>query len=344
MKVRDGNELAASAKVEHQVPAGTGASPVPSSGNVPLPEPLGIRVAGIAFQNPIVLAAGTAAYGREIAEVVDLERMGGLVTKAVSREPRKGAPPLRVGEFRGGMINAVGLANPGVESVRASDMPWLAANVRNARVLVNVVGFEVGEFADVVARLDDSGGMDGYELNVSCPNVKAGGMEFGASPETLRGVVSGARQATRRPLFVKLSPTLPDIVGAARTAVEAGADAITLVNTMPGLVIDVERRRPVLGFGGGGVSGRALLPIGVLATWKVHRAALGVPLMGLGGVESASDALQYMMAGASLVGMGTAALRDPRAPERVVRDLARWFEREGVRSVDEILGSLEWPE
>ncbi len=344
MKVRDSNELSAAAKVEHQVSASPGSSPVRSAGNVPLPEPLGIRAAGIAFQNPIVLAAGTAAYGREIAEVVDLERMGGLVTKAVSREPRKGAPPLRVGEFRGGMINAVGLANPGVEAVRDSDMPWLAANVRNARVLVNVVGFEVGEFADVVARLEDSAGIDSYELNVSCPNVKAGGMEFGASPEALRGVVSGARQATRRPLFVKLSPTLPDLVGAARTAVEAGADAITLVNTMPGLVIDVVRRRPVLGFGGGGVSGRALLPIGVLATWKVHRAALGVPLMGLGGVESASDALQYMMAGASLVGMGTAVLRDPRAPERVVRDLARWFEREGVRSADEILGSLEWPE
>lgn len=344
MKVRDSNELSGAAKVGHQVPASRGPSPVPSSGDVPLPAPLGVRVAGITFQNPIVLAAGTAAYGREIADVVDLERMGGLVTKAVSREPRKGAPPLRVGEFRGGMINAVGLANPGVEAVRASDMPWLAANVRNARVLVNVVGFEVGEFADVVARLDDSAGIDGYELNVSCPNVKAGGMEFGASPEALRAVVSGARQVTRRPLFVKLSPTLSDIVGAARVAVEAGADAITLVNTMPGLVIDVERRRPALGFGGGGVSGRALLPVGVLATWKVHRAALGVPLMGLGGVESASDALQYMMAGASLVGMGTAALRDPRVPERVVRDLARWCEREGVRSVNEILGSLEWPE
>lgn len=302
-----------------------------------------MTAAGLAFQNPVVLAAGTAAYGREIAEVVDLERLGGLVTKAVSLAPRAGAPPLRVGEFAGGMINAVGLANPGVDAVRAQELPWLAANLRDCRVLVNVVGFAVEEFAEVIARLDDAAGFDGYELNVSCPNVKAGGMEFGASPEALRTVVSRARSATSRPLFVKLSPTLPDIVGAARVAVDSGADGLTLVNTLPGLVVDVVRRRPVLGFGTGGVSGRALLPAGVLATWKVARAGLGVPIVGLGGVERASDALQYLIAGATLVGMGTAALRDPRAPERVVRDLERWCDREGVSRLADVIGTLEWP-
>ncbi|HEY0972786.1 MAG TPA: dihydroorotate dehydrogenase [Gemmatimonadales bacterium] len=305
--------------------------------------PLAVHVASLDFQNPIVLAAGTAAYGRELAGVVELEELGGLVTKAVSLEPRGGAPAPRVAEFPGGMINAVGLANPGVEEVRRTEIPWLAAHLRLPRVLVNVVGFAVPEFAAVIERLDDLAGIDGYELNVSCPNVKAGGMEFGADARALAEVVGRARAATRRPLLVKLSPTLPDIVGSARVAAEAGADVLTLVNTLPGLVVDVDRRRPALGFGTGGVSGAALLPVGVLATWRVTR-AVPLPVLGLGGVGSANDALQYLLAGASLVGIGTAAMRDPRVPGRVVRDLERWCDRQGVRSLDEIIGTLEWPQ
>ena len=309
----------------------------------PLAAPLGLAAAGIAFQNPIVLAAGTAGYGRELADVADLGRLGGLVTKCVSLEPRKGAPAPRVGEFGGGMINAVGLANPGLTAVRRDHLPWLAESLPATRVIVNVVGFSVGEFARVVEGLDGERGIDAYELNVSCPNVKAGGMEFGADPTALRAVVAGARAATRRPLFVKLSPALANIAEAARTAVDAGADALTLVNTLPGLVVDVERRRPVLGFGSGGVSGEALLPIGVLATWRVHRAGLGVPILGLGGVRSAGDALQYLMAGATLVGIGTASMQDPRLPERVVRDLARWCARHRVARVTDVVGCLQWP-
>ena len=289
-----------------------------------------------------MLAAGTAAYGRELARVIDLDRLGGLVTKAVSVRPRHGAPSPRVAEFGGGMVNAIGLANPGVQVVRDSELPWLAANVARARVIVNVVGDQVEEYAEVVAALDDSAGIAAFELNVSCPNVRAGGMEFGADPCALAEVVKGARAATRRPLFVKLSPTLPDLVSSARTAVEAGADALSLVNTIPGLVIDTERRRPMLGFGSGGVSGAALLPVGVLASWKVSR-AVKVPIFGIGGVASAQDALQYLIAGATLVGIGTAALRDPRVPERVVRDLERWCDRQGIRSLSEIIGTLEWP-
>jgi dihydroorotate dehydrogenase (NAD+) catalytic subunit len=303
---------------------------------------LATRAAGLEFQNPLILAAGTAAYGREIAGLVDLEALGGLVTKAVSLAPRPGAPAPRVAEFPGGMLNAVGLANPGVDEVRRTELPWLAAHLRRARVLVNVVGYGTGEYAEVVGRLDDAAGLDGYELNVSCPNVKAGGMEFGADPATLAQVVRLARAATRRPLFVKLSPTLPDIVASARAAADAGADGLTLVNTLPGLLVDVERRRPVLGFGSGGVSGAALLPIGVLATWKVTR-AVALPVVGVGGVASATDALQYLMAGATLVGMGTAAMRDPRLPARVVRDLTRWCERHGVPALRDVVGSLEWP-
>ena len=308
---------------------------------------LAVRVAGLDFQNPIVLAAGTAGYGRELADVVDLDALGGLVTKAVSPQARAGAPAPRVAEFDGGMINAVGLANPGVDAVCREHLPWLGESLPHTRKLANIVGFDTGEFAAVIAELDAALGtwpasaLDGYELNVSCPNVKAGGLEFGADPTALADVVRQARAATSRPLFVKLSPTLPDIARTARVAVDAGADAITLVNTMPGLVIDVARRKPALGFGTGGVSGTALRPVGVLATWRVHQ-AVSVPILGIGGVATAEDALQYLIAGASLVGMGTATLRDPRAAERVVTGLARWCRAEGVSRLSDIIGSLEY--
>ena len=304
---------------------------------------LAVEVAGLSFANPLLLAAGTAAYGRELVDVMDLDGLGGIVTKAVSPHPRHGAPAPRVAEFPGGMINAVGLANPGVHEVRTHDLPWLAEHVHTARIIVNVVGDSTEDYAAVVRALEGERGVDAYELNVSCPNVKAGGTEFGADPCALEAVVSGVRAATQRPLFVKLSPALPDIVAAARIAVDAGADAITLVNTLPGLVIDVERRTPVLGFGTGGVSGPGLLPIGVLATWKVHR-ALGKPIVGVGGVGTAADALQYILAGASLVGVGTAALKDPRAPARIVRDLDRWCSSHDVQSITELVGTLQWLE
>lgn len=303
---------------------------------------LEVTAAGITFQNPILLAAGTAAYGRELADVMPLERLGGFVTKAVSVEPRTGAAAPRVWDFDGGMINAVGLANPGVEHVRAEDLPWIAAHVRAPRVLVNVVGREAPDFGAVVARLDDAQGFSGFELNVSCPNVKQGGMEFGADPGALTAVVQGARAATKRPLFVKLSPTLPNIGETAKRAVDAGADGITVINTIPGLVVDVERRRPVLGFGSGGVSGPGLLAVGVLATWRV-RQAVRVPILGAGGVQRATDVLQFLIAGASAVAIGTAALADPKLPARLVRDLSRWCERHGVAQLSELIGTMEWP-
>ena len=308
---------------------------------------LQVQAAGLSFQNPIVLAAGTAAYGHELDGVLDLGALGGLVTKAVSPEPRAGAPAPRVAEFGGGMINAIGLANPGVAAVRAEHLPWLARELPTVRKLANIVGFAVEEFAGVIEQLElslsaeSAGALDGFELNVSCPNVKAGGMEFGADPDALAQVVRRARSATARPLFVKLSPTLPDIARSAQIAVDAGATGLTLVNTIPGLVVDVERRRPALGFGTGGVSGTALLPVGVLATWKVKK-AVNVPLLGIGGVSTAEDALQYMIAGATLVGVGTAMLRDPRAPERIVQGLARWCDRHGVTRISDVVGTLEW--
>ena len=303
---------------------------------------LAISAAGLSFRNPIVLAGGTAGYGRELSGVLRLDRVGGLVTKAVSPEPRRGNAAPRVADFDGGMINAVGLANPGLEEVRAVHLPWLAAHAGETRVLVNVVGNTLEEYLAVVEGLESTAGVDALELNVSCPNVKAGGLEFGADPHALADVVSRVRAATRRPVFVKLSPTLPDIANSARVAADAGADGLTLVNTIPGLVIDVESRRPALGFGSGGVSGPGLLPVGVLATWKVHR-AVSLPLIGVGGVTTAMDALQYVLAGASLVGIGTAAMRNPRVPERVVADLTRWCERQRVTRLADLVGTLEWP-
>jgi dihydroorotate dehydrogenase (NAD+) catalytic subunit len=310
------------------------------------------EVAGRVFQNPVVLASGTAGYGREVANILDLDRVGGFVTKAVSPEAREGNSRMRVADFHGGMINAVGLANPGLERVTEEIIPWLATNFARTRKLINVVGSVADDFATVIMGLEESLGVgpvdrspaiDGYELNVSCPNVKAGGLEFGADPAALASVVAQARAVTRRPIFVKLSPTLPDIGEAAKVAELHGADAITLVNTMPGLVVEVRSRRPALGFGTGGVSGPGLLPVGVLATWRA-RQAVRLPLMGVGGISSGDDALQYIIAGASLVGVGTAAFREPRAPERIVSELERFCDREGVKSISEMVGTLEWPD
>jgi len=309
---------------------------------------LRISVADLSFQNPIVLAAGTAGYGEELERVMSVDALGGLVTKAVSAQPRSGAPAPRVAEFEGGMINAVGLANPGLDAVSREKIPWLATHLPNARKIVNVVGFAIDEYPTVVAGLEraardgNAKAVDAYELNVSCPNVKAGGMEFGADSASLRAVVAAVRAETRRPVFVKLSPTLSDIGGAASIAADAGADAISVVNTIPGLVIDIERRKPALGFGTGGVSGRAILPVGVLATHKVRR-AVSLPILGVGGVSSGTDAIQYIMAGASLIGVGTAAMRDPSAPKRIVDEMGEWCARRGVSSIAELVGALQWP-
>jgi dihydroorotate dehydrogenase (NAD+) catalytic subunit len=305
------------------------------------PTALAVTVAGIDFQNPVLLAAGTAAYGRELASVIDLDELGGLVTKAVSVEPRHGAPAPRVAEFDGGMINAVGLANPGLDEVKSAHLPWLAENLRRARVLVNVVGNRAEDFATVVSTLDNAEGLAGFELNVSCPNVRAGGMEFGADPQALTDVVSRSRAATKRPIFVKLSPTLVDIARTAQVAADAGADGISVVNTMPGLVIDVESRKPALGFGSGGVSGVGLLPVGVLATHKVTK-AVSLPVIGVGGISKATDIIQYVIAGASLVAVGTAAMQKPKLATKLVDDLEAWCRKNGVHSLTELRGSLRW--
>ncbi len=275
---------------------------------------------GQRFQNPVLLASGTAAFGRELAGIVDLDRLGGLVTKAVSLAPRAGNPPPRVAEFRGGMLNSVGLANPGLDRVRSEELPWLARHLARARVIVNVVGFTVEEYAEVVGGLDDTAGIAAFEINLSCPNTSAGGIEFGADPACVTRIVGLCRARTRRPLIAKLSPVLPDVGATAVVARDAGADAVSVVNTFPGELFEAGGQ-PRLGNGFGGVSGPALLPVGVLAVARVTERTGGMPVIGVGGIRSADDARQYLRIGASLVAIGTAGLADPRLPERVVRDL-----------------------
>ena len=275
---------------------------------------------GRRFQNPLLLAAGTAGFGRELDGVVDLDRLGGIVTKAVSVESRSGNPPPRVAEFRGGMLNSVGLANPGLERVRGDHLPWLASRLRRAHILVNVVGFTIEEYGEVVRRLDGVSGITAFELNLSCPNTSAGGIEFGADAGCVQRIVSTCRARTKLPLIAKLSPVLPDIGGMAVAAKDAGADAVTAVNTLPGLLWHSDGG-PRLGQGNGGISGPALLPLGVLAVARILDRTGGMPVIGVGGVRSAGDVRQYLRAGASLVALGTAAMADPRLPERIVRDL-----------------------
>ncbi|HWA57750.1 MAG TPA: dihydroorotate dehydrogenase [Gemmatimonadales bacterium] len=277
-------------------------------------------VFGQTFQNPILLAAGTAGFGREVAGVIDLERLGGIVTKAVSREPRAGNRAPRVAEFAGGMLNSVGLANPGLAQVRQEQIPWLATHLVRPRVIVNVVGFEEAHFAEVVGGLAEAPGITAFEINLSCPNTHAGGMEFGADPGTAARVVELCRARTSRPLVAKLSPALPDIAGMAMAVRAAGADGVTVVNTLPGY-LEREDGQPRLGNGNGGVSGPALLPVGVLAVRKIMQKSGGMPVIGVGGVRSADDARQYLHAGAALVAIGTAAMVRPRIPEEVVADL-----------------------
>jgi dihydroorotate dehydrogenase (NAD+) catalytic subunit len=287
-----------------------------------------IDVFGTTFQNPVLLASGTAGFGREVAGVIALDRLGGIVTKAVSPEPRGGHAAPRVAEFAGGMLNAVGLANPGLEHVAMVDLPWLRHHLSRARVLVNVVGTVVADYATVVRDLDRHDVVAAFELNVSCPNTARGGEEFGASDAVLAELVGACRAATRRPLVVKLAPTLPDVARTAEVAQGAGADGFSLVNTIPGALYRWERGSgrplPRLGYGSGGVSGPALLPVGVLATRRV-RERTGLPVIGVGGVRSFDDLRQYLAAGASLVAVGTAALADPRIPER----LAAAWNRDG---------------
>ena len=277
------------------------------------------------FHNPVLLAAGTAGFGHELVGVMDLTRLGGVVTKSVSLQPRSGNTPPRVAEFGGGMLNSVGLANPGVAVAARDHLPRLLRLAGPAQVFVSVVGFELEEYGQVIGELGDQPGVAAIELNLSCPNTSAGGIEFGADPGAVEAIVASCRKVTKTSLVAKLSPASPDLGTLAKAAVGAGADGIAVVNTMPGRLYDRSGQER-LGNGRGGVSGPGLLAIGLQATATVRETLPEHVIIGIGGIRSADDVRQYLCAGADLVAIGTAALADPRLPERLVDRL----EREGV--------------
>lgn len=301
------------------------------------------RLLGTTFQNPVLLAAGTCGFGEEISEVVPLDRLGGLVTKSVTLEPRAGNPAPRVAEFPAGMVNSVGLANPGARAVRDERLPWLRERLRRARVVLSVAGHTADEFVEVVRLLDDADGFAAYEINLSCPNdARRGGLPFALDPDEAARVMEGVRDATERPLVAKLAPNTPDFEPVVRRLEAAGADAFTLVNTLPGLVLDPDTGRPLLGAGPGGMSGPALRAVGVHAVWTVRRFT-ALPLLGVGGVARGSDAAQYLLAGASLVQIGSASFWDPRTPERVVRWLERYLGARAASDLSSVVGSARRP-
>jgi len=277
-------------------------------------------IGGVAFPNPVLLASGTAGFGLEVAGVSDVRRLGGVVTKSISLEPRQGNPAPRVAEFQGGMLNAIGLANPGVAAAREL-LPRAAETIAPARLIASVVGFAEAEYAEVVRALDDVAGIVTYELNLSCPNADAGGLEFGADAGAIGRVVGDVRRSTERPLWVKLSPAVPDVAALAAAARDAGADAVTVVNTFPGRLVRSSGEAR-LGFGRGGVSGPAIFPMGLLAVRLVLERT-GGPVVAAGGVRSSAEARAYLREGATLLAIGTGALANPRLPERVVDDWER---------------------
>jgi dihydroorotate dehydrogenase (NAD+) catalytic subunit len=299
---------------------------------------LEIEVFGAKFRNPVLLASGTCGYGTELKDYLDLDSLGGFVIKAVTVEERHGNPAPRVAEYSAGMLNSIGLANVGLDAVKRDKLPWLAQHIRSAHVFVNVAGRTVDEFVSIVSALDSEAGFLGYELNVSCPNVKEGGVYFSSRADLLAPVVAASRAATRKPLLVKLAPNVPDIAAMAAVAADAGADGLTLINTVPGLLFDVARRTPVLGAGTGGVSGPGILPIGVHAVFQARR-RVSIPIIGVGGIRTADDVAQYLLAGASLVQIGTAGFADPRAADRVLSDMQRLGKRLGVEDVRQLVGA-----
>ena len=296
---------------------------------------------GATFHNPVLLAAGTCGFGEELEDALDLEALGGIVTKSVTLEPRAGNPPPRVVEAGNAMLNSVGLANPGLERVCSEKLPWMREHLSSIQVFVSVAGHVPDEYWRIIEGLESVGGFLGYELNLSCPNdTRLGGLPFALDPDALRVVVEGARKLTDRPLLVKLAPNVPDIGPVAEAAEDAGADGVTLVNTMPGLLIDIASRRAALGAGSGGLSGPALRAVGVHAVHRA-RACTSITLLGVGGITAAEDAIQYLLAGASLVQVGTATFADPRAAQRVVMGIARYTEKMGIENVQDLIGVVQ---
>jgi dihydroorotate dehydrogenase (NAD+) catalytic subunit len=295
---------------------------------------LSVQIGALRLRNPILAASGTFGYGLEFAHLVDLNRLGGLVVKGLSREPIEGAPPPRLCETPSGMLNAVGLQNIGVRAFVAEKLPTLRKY--DTAVFANVFGYCLDDYVEVIRILEDAEGLSGYELNISCPNVKKGGMQFGNDPGQVAEVVATVRRASvQRPLWVKLSPLVADIGLIARAAEEAGADALTVANTFPAMAIDLRTRKSRLGNLTGGLSGPAIKPITLRLVWEAKK-AVRIPVIGLGGIETVEDVLEYLSVGASAVQVGTASFADPRASEHLARALTNALVRIKARSISDI--------
>lgn len=299
---------------------------------------MSVNVAGLELKNPVLTASGTFGYGLEFKPFFDISRLGGIVTKGLSPAPRKGNPPVRICETPAGMLNAIGLQNIGVQAFIDDKLPALRRI--DVAVVANIFGETIAEYVDVCERLDDVKGVHAIELNVSCPNTEAGGMIFGNDPTTLAEVVAPVRRATKLPLIVKLSPNVGDIRETARAAEAEGADSLSLVNTFVGMAVDVERRRPVLANISGGLSGPAIRPLAVWLTWQCSN-AVNIPLIGMGGIHSADDALEFILAGASAIQVGTSNFLDPDGSSKLVDQLAGRISSIGASSVRELIGALQ---
>lgn len=299
---------------------------------------LAVSLCGIPLKNPVLAASGTFAYGVEFASQLDLNALGGLVVKGLSREPIEGNPPPRVYETEAGMINSVGLQNIGVKAFARDKLPELAK--LQTAVFANVFGYATEDYVEVVRVLEDHPGLAGYELNVSCPNTRHGGIYFSSDPALLSEVVGAVRKVARRPLIVKLSPNVSAIEPLARAAEDAGTDGLSLVNTFVALAIDARTRRPKIGAGLGGLSGPAIKPIALRLVWQAAR-AVKIPIVGLGGIATGVDAAEFLIAGATAVEVGTATFWDPRAPLRIARELARFLKREGIAKAADLIGTLK---
>ncbi len=299
---------------------------------------LSTNIGGLQLQNPVMTASGTFGYAREFDHLVELNRIGGIIVKGLSLKPTKGNPPPRIVETPSGMLNAIGLENVGVEAFIADKLPFLKR--LTPPIITNIYGSLEEEYVQLAARIDAVDAIAAIELNISCPNVKAGGMVFGVDPAAAFRVVRGVRDRTSKPLIVKLSPNVTDIVEIALAAQEAGADCLSLINTITAMVVDIETRRPRLANITGGLSGPAIKPVAVRMVWQVAQ-AVEVPVIGIGGIMKAEDALEFFIAGASAVQVGTANFINPRVTTDVIDGLETFLAERNIASIADIIGTLE---
>jgi dihydroorotate dehydrogenase (NAD+) catalytic subunit len=299
---------------------------------------LEITCGGVEFRNPILTASGTFGYGREFEGLTDVSMLGGLVTKGISPQPRFGNATPRICETASGMLNSIGLENVGVEGFRSEKLPYLRRC--GARVLVNFFGVTFDDYVACGEALSAMDGVDALEMNVSCPNIKAGGIEFGTDPRVLRDLVRACRPVVKKPLWIKLTPNTSDIVALAKACADAGADGLSIINTITGMSIDAKTRRPRIATIFGGLSGPAIKPVALRMVYQVHRAGTALPISGIGGIQDVTDVVEFLLAGASTVQIGTQNFVDPDAAGRLVRDLSGALQAQGVTDVRELIGGL----